>query len=144
MVNRDFIEKKLDLIQEELAHLAEFSSFSMEEVKKDFYKQNTMERLLEKIIMRAVDINEHIISELADEKTKIPETYRETFTEMSNLGIYPKEFGEAISKSAGIRNILVHDYDSDEVDYGRIYSSVSGCLREYHQYCEYILKFLDK
>lgn len=144
MVKKDFIEKKIDLIQMELTRLSEFSNFTLDEVAKDFYKYNTLERLLEKIIMRAVDINEHLLSELATEKTKAPETYRETFLELAKLGVYPEEFAKRISDSVGTRNVLVHDYDDDETDYKKIYTSIGDCLKEYHQYCGYILEFLKK
>jgi len=144
MVKKDFVEKKIDLIQSELVRLAEFSDFTLEEVAADFYKYNTLERLLEKIIMRAVDINEHLLSELATEKTKVPETYKETFMELAKIGVYSEEFATQISKSVGTRNVLVHDYDDDETDYRRIYASVTDCLKEYHQYCGYILEFLKK
>lgn len=144
MVKKDFVEKKIDLIQEELSHLAEFSNFTLEQVASDFYKYNTLERLLEKIIVRAVDVNEHLLSELLTDRTKIPETYRDTFLQLVELGVYPKEFAEQISQSVGTRNVLVHDYDDDKTDYEKIYSSVSECLKEYHQYCEYIITFLKK
>lgn len=144
MVKKDFVEKKIDLIQEELLHLAEFSNFSLEQVSGDFYKYNTLERLLEKIIVRAIDINEHLLSELATEKTKIPETYRETFLRLAEVGVYPEEFAMQISKSVGTRNILVHDYDDDKTDYEKIYTSIADCLKQYHQYCEYVMTFLQK
>jgi len=144
MLKKDFVEKKIDLIQEDLLHLADFSLFTLEQVSGDFYKYNTLERLLEKIIVRAIDINEHLLSELAVEKNKIPETYRETFLQLVELGVYPEKFAVQISKSVGTRNILVHDYDDDKTDYEKIYTSVNDCLKDYHQYCEYILNFLSK
>lgn len=142
MLRCDFVKMKIGLIQEELGRLAEFKEFTLDEVAGDFFKYNTLERLLEKIIMRAIDINQHIIAELADEHTIAPVDYRQTFTEIVAFGVYPKEFGKKIAQSVGTRNVLVHDYDSKKTDYGKIYSSVNDCLKEYHQYCEYILKFL--
>lgn len=144
MIRKDFIEKKIDLIQGELGRLAELSNFTLEEVAADFYKYNTLERLLEKIIMRAVDINEHLLSELATEKTKTPETYKETFIELAKIEVYPEEFAKQIANSVGTRNILVHDYDDENTDYRKIYASIADCLKEYHQYCGYILKFLER
>jgi uncharacterized protein YutE (UPF0331/DUF86 family) len=144
MLRKDFIKKKISLIQEELGNLVVFKEFTLEEVAGDFFKYNTLERLLEKIIIRAIDINQHIIGELADEKTKAPDSYRDTFTEIAKFEVYPKEFGEKISQSVGTRNILVHDYDDEKTDYQKIYYSVDDCLKEYHKYCEYILEFLDK
>lgn len=143
MLNKDFIYKKISLMQEELANLSEFKNFSLDEIAGDFYKLNALERLLEKIIMRAIDINQHLLLELADIKTKAPKTYKETFTELAEIGVYSQEFGARISKSVGTRNILAHEYD-EEVNYSKVYGSISDCLKDYHQYCEYILKFIDK
>lgn len=143
MLREDFIKKKIGLIQEELGNLIVFKDFTLSEITKDFFKYNTLERLLEKIIMRAVDINQHIISELTNEQTKTPTNYQETFIEISKMGVYSMEFGKKIAKSVGTRNVLAHDYDDEETDYGKIYSSVKDCLSDYHQYCEYVLKFLE-
>lgn len=142
MLNEDFIYRKISLIEDELSRLKEFSQYSFNEIVSDFRKQAVVERLLERIITRAIDINQHIIKELADESTSPPKTYKETFLKLADFGIYPQEFAEQISKSVGTRNILVHDYNT--VDYSKIYSSISDCLKDYHQYCEYILKFLEK
>ena len=144
MLDKNFIEMKIDLIQKELGRLSVFRDFTLDEVAGDFFKYKTLERLLEKIIIRAVDINQHIIVEFADEKTLSPIDYRQTFLEIARFGVYPKEFGEGISRSVGTRNVLVHDYDDEKTDYGKIYSSIGDCLRDYHRYCGYILEFLEK
>ena len=132
---------KVSLIEEELERLKEFSGFSFQEIASDFKKQAIIERLLERIINRAIDINQHLIAETLPEEIQSPKSYRETFLKLAEIGVYPQEFAENISKSVGTRNVLVHDYNN--VDYSKIYSSIKDCLRDYHQYCDYILKFLD-
>ena len=52
MIRKDFIERKLDLIQEELEKLKQLSGYTIDQIAADFLKQNTLERLLEKIIIR--------------------------------------------------------------------------------------------
>lgn len=143
MFKKDLIYRKISLIQEDLTKLSELSKFSFKEIVSDFYKQNTLERLLEKIIMRAVDINEHLLLKFSSKNVNPPKTYKETFTELFKIKIYPKEFGERISKSVGVRNILVHEYD-EEIDYSKIYSSITDCLKDYLSYCDYIIKFIEK
>jgi uncharacterized protein YutE (UPF0331/DUF86 family) len=143
MLNKDFVYRKISLMQDDLTKLSELAKFSFSEIVEDFYKQNTLERLLEKIIIRAVDINQHLLLELATKDTNAPKNYKETFTELAKINVYPKEFSENISKSVGTRNILVHEYDDEEVNYNKIYDSVSDCLKDYHQYCNYILKFIE-
>jgi len=142
MFKKDLIQRKISLIQDDLTKLAKLSGFTMEEVSADFMKQATVERLLERIISRAIDVNEHIITELGDIETEPPKDYKATFHLLSKMDIYPKEFGESISKSVGTRNILVHEYD--KIDPRIVYASISDCLKDYHQYCDYILKFLEK
>ena len=133
---------KISLIGEELERLKEFSEFSFQEVVSDFRTQAVVERLLERIINRAIDVNQHLIAETLPEEMQSPKSYKETFLKLAEIGVYPKDFSESIAKSAGTRNALVHDYN--DVDYSKIYSSVSDCLKDYHQYCDYILKFLEK
>lgn len=142
MVNKSFIRRKIDLIQTELQHLSEFKELSLKEIAKDYKKQAIVERLLERIIIRAIDINQHLIAELSTEKIKPPKNYKETFLKLAELGIYSKEFAKNISKSVGLRNILIHEYN--KVDYSKIYSSIVDCLKDYHKYCQYVLKFLEK
>lgn len=142
MVNRDLVKEKISLIQTELARLENFKQLSFQEIISDFSRQAIVERLLERIIGRGVDINQHLISELATKDTSAPKDYRETFLKLPEFGIYPVEFAEQISKIVGTRNILVHEYD--EINYSKIYSSISDCLKDYLAYCDYILKFLSK
>ncbi|MEK7621980.1 MAG: DUF86 domain-containing protein [Patescibacteria group bacterium] len=141
MIREDLVRRKISLIQDELVHLEPFKNFTLDEIAKDYVKQAALERILERIIVRAIDINNHLITALALKDTSPPKDYRETFFCLADLKIYPVEFGKEISKSVGTRNILAHEYD--EVDYQKIYGSINDCLRDYHQYCQYILDFLD-
>lgn len=142
MLNKDFIQRKITLIQEDLGNFSDFAQYSFDEIAQDYVKQAAVERFLERVINRAIDINQHLIAELATEKTSAPLTYTDTFLILADFGIYSREFAKEISKSAGTRNKLVHEYDT--ADPGKIYSSIGDCLRDYHQYCDYILKFLEK
>ena len=65
MVNRDFIYRKISLIEDELMHLTEFENMTLDEVAKDYKSQAIVERLLERIITRAIDVNQHLIGECA-------------------------------------------------------------------------------
>ena len=141
MINKDLVKEKIDLIQIELSRLEEFKKFSFQDIVKDFRNQAIVERLLERIINRGVDINQHLIVELSTEKTETPKDYKKTFLKLAEFKIYPEDFAQRISQSVGTRNILVHEYD--KVDYSKIYSSISDCLKDYMLYCDYIIKFLE-
>lgn len=140
MINKKLINRKIELIQTDLNYLSEFKQSSFDEISKDYKKQALVERFLGRIINRAIDINQHLITELFDKKQASPRSYKDTFLRLADFEIYPVEFASEISKSVGIRDILNHEYDN--VDYSKIYSSISHCLKDYHSYCDYILKFL--
>ena len=142
MVNKRFVQNKINFIQRELVNLEKLSQYSFQEIVSDFFRQSSLERILERIINRAIDINQHLIAELYQKDIEPPKDYRETFLRLTDLKIYPQKFAESISMSVGTRNALVHDYNN--IDYGRIYSSISDCLRDYNEYCHYILKFLER
>lgn len=141
MVNKEFIKRKISLIQDELSNLEKLRGYSLDEIAADFMKLNSLERILEKIIIRAIDINQHLLAELAGKEIEAPKTYKETFLLLAKLDVYSDGFGKKIAKSVGTRNILVHEYD--KVDYSQIYSSIDDCFKDYHKYCEYILDFLN-
>jgi len=141
MINKELVQRKITLIQEDLANFSSFAQYSFDEIAKDYIKQAATERFLERVVNRAIDINQHLIAELATEKTSVPLTYTDTFLRLVDFAIYPKNFASEILKSAGTRNKLTHEYNTTDPD--KIYSSIGDCLRDYHQYCDYILKFLE-
>ena len=144
MLRADFIRRKLELIAEELARLLEFKDASYEEIANDFIKLAAVERILERIVNRAVDVNEHLIGALSTgrEPKTTQLTYRETFLMLANLGVYPHDFADAISKSAGLRNVLVHEYN--DVDRQLVYGSIRTCLSQYREYIDKVEAYLER
>ena len=139
MLDLNFIQRKIKLIQEDLAVLDKFGKLSFDELTKDSVKFSATERFLEKIITRALDINRHIIVELGQGSERI-RGYEDTFYILSDLGVYNKEFAKKIAPSAGLRNRLVHGYNNTKDDI--IYKSVEEAIEQYTKYCSYILKFI--
>ncbi len=141
MLDKNFIIRKINLIQEELKYLIPIKNITFNEIFQDPIKQAAVERFLERVINRAIDVNQHIIAETSKKDVDPPLTYKETFTRLADVGIYPKEFAENISKSVGLRNILLHEYDKTDLE--KLYSSINHCLQDYNKYCQYILDFID-
>jgi uncharacterized protein YutE (UPF0331/DUF86 family) len=141
MLDQDLIKRKSALIQEELLHLTEFESLTLEETARDYRTQAIVERLLERIITRAIDINQHIIAERGTH-LPFPRKYRETFLRLADLDVYSKKFGEQIAPSAGFRNALVHDYNN--IDKEILRKSIGEAIREFNLYTTYVLDFVAK
>ena len=144
MVRHELVARKLQLIAEDLGRLLAFREATYEEITEDFVKMAAVERLLERIVMRAIDVNEHLISELAtgeeDRITRL--TYRDTFLRLAPLGVYDDGFAEKIARSAGLRNILVHDYN--DLDRRIVVGAIRTCLVQYRAYVEHVRDFLDR
>jgi uncharacterized protein YutE (UPF0331/DUF86 family) len=140
MIDREFILEKINLITRDLKRLEVFSDLSIDQIAKDFIKFAALKNILMETIGRAIDINQHFISELSRPETEAPKTYRETFLLLEDLKILPGDFAEEISKSAGLRNVIVHEYNN--LDKVIIYKKVGDAINQYVKYCDYILKSL--
>jgi uncharacterized protein YutE (UPF0331/DUF86 family) len=141
MINRDLIERKCSLMTKDLDRLKPYREKSFDQVASNAADMAVIERLLERIITRAIDINSHLIAELG-KGSEQPYTYEATFQELAQLGVYDAAFAKQIAPSAGLRNRLVHDYN--DTDPQIIFASVGHALEHYAQYCAAILKFAEK
>ena len=140
MLNKEMIKGKITRIDKELSYLADFKDFTFDELAKDYLTYHAVERLIEVIVNFAIDINQHIIANSV--KKDLPFDFKESFLILSDIGLYPKEFASQISQSAGLRNILVHDYA--KIDERKFYNSIKDCLKDYIQYCRYIMDYIVK
>lgn len=141
MLNKEFVQRKLFLNQAELERLKNFENLTVDEIAKDPGKHAACERYLERLITRAIDINQHILSEKGKVSLGVLR-YRDTFLALANLGVYPKEFAEKIAPSAGLRNALVHEYNN--IDPEILRKSIGGAIKEFNEYAGYVLNFLEK
>lgn len=136
-MNPDIILRKLDLITTELPKLKELSKMSQEQYLGNFTNYYTGERIIEKIVGAAIDINTHLIISLGEQ---VPDTYYDSFIIAGRLKILPQDFAEAIAESARMRNKLIHEYEG--IDQKRMYEFLEKAVFQYAKYVEYIERFL--
>lgn len=140
MIDKEMVKNKISRIQQDLTHLREFIGFSFDEAAKNYKTHKIIERIIEVIINEAIDINQHIIVEKGEKD--LPFDFRQSFLLLVDIGVYPREFAQQISKSVGLRNILVHEYL--KLDEKIFYKSIKDCYEDYTKYCRYILDYLTK
>ena len=101
MLRPEFVERKLHLIAEDLLRLSGFRNDAYEALTADPLRLAAVERVLERIVLRAIDINEHLVSALASgaEEKSTRLTYGDTFRRLVDHGVYSREFGGAIARS---------------------------------------------
>ena len=144
MLRREFLERKLQLIAEDLLRLSGFRDESYEALTGDAIRLAAVERILERIVLRAIDVNEHIVTSLASgaEEKSTRLTYGDTFRKLSDHGVYPRAFAEAIARSAGLRNILVHEYN--DIDHRILHASIPVALEQYTTYVDSVRAFVER
>lgn len=143
MLGPEFVRRKLALITEDLERLAAFRDLSLQALRADEVRLAAIERMLERVVMRAIDVNEHLIAALAGAEGRISRlTYRDTFLLLADLGVYGKEFAQRIAASAGLRDILVHDHN--DADRRIVHAAIASCLRDDREYVERVADFVDR
>lgn len=104
-----FVFQKLEEIFGYLDETKDFLKFSDEEILADSGKLHIAERLLQLIVDIMIDINQHFIKEL---NLKIPEDFQGTFYILGENKILPMKFAQKIAPVVGLRNRIVHRYDT--------------------------------
>ncbi len=140
-IDKTFINRKISFIQRDLARLHEFKNETFESVAQDWKKYAIVKNLMIEIIGRAIDINQHLIRQLAKPEHGAPLSYAESFLKLVQLKVLPSDFGEIIAQSAGFRNAVVHGYD--DLDYEIVFTSIKEAVSQYKLYCQYILEFIE-
>lgn len=137
-VDIELILRKTKLLEEDLAQLKNYRDLKLEEYLDNKEIQLVVERLLEKVTGRLIDINYHILRE---EYEIMPEDYYNSFIEMGKNKIITPEFAEEIAKSAGLRNALAHEYE--KIDQSLIFKAIGIALTQIPQYLQKVINFLS-
>ena len=135
MPNLDVIESKIDAIKKYL-HILEPVLLT---VSVDSLEMYAVERLFQLIVDSAIDINTHIISR---SNLETPDDYKGTFGILADSKIIPMDFADLISKSVGLRNLLVHGYE--KVNKKESLSHIIGGIKQYEEYIGFINNYVNK
>ena len=135
MPDLDIIESKLGAIKKYILILKS----NLPTVSVDSLEMYAMERLFQLIVDAAIDINTHIITRSDLEP---PDDYQGTFAILADNKILPQEFADTISKSVGLRNLLVHGYE--KVDKHKALNDISKGIGQYSEYMRHIRDFMEK
>src|SRR3989344_5414993 len=99
-IDIDIIRRKIKLIESDLAKLKKYEDLSLPEYLKDELKQLVVERLLEKITGRTIDLNYHILKE---EYEIMPQDYYNSFIEIGKTKLISEDLAKQMAAMAGLR-----------------------------------------
>ena len=138
-LDRALVRRKLAAISQNLADLRPIAALSLSEFMSDRLRRKAVERLLQEVVEAAVDVNLHVLRTL---EVELPGDYYTSFIELGRRGVIVKNLAERLAPAAGLRNRLVHEYDTiddsivlDAVglanhDFGAFVSAIEGYLRQ--------------
>ena len=121
-----------------LKKLEPFKAKEKEELLKDPYLQDIVERNLEVAAQAVIDIANRIISIEGLEK---PRDYYGAIIRLGEAGILSLEFSEKLAPIAGFRNILVHDYL--DINWDEVYHNLHQ-LNDFSRFMKQIKNWMTK
>jgi len=106
MVDRAFIQKKLDRLAEYIADLEEQQHVSVTDWETNKMLRNHIERTLHKAVENCLDIGKHLIAGMG---LRTPEDYKDIMVILAEAGILPKENFKirAVEEGTTVREIVV-------------------------------------
>lgn len=136
-IDDQLITRKGKLIEEDLQKLSVYALLTETEYCNKEETQLAVERLLERIIGRLIDVNYHI---LKNTYQAMPLDYYDSFLAMAKYGILSEKQAREVAKATGLRNILAHEYD--EVDPSKVYQAIHFALEQIPLYLKTIMEKL--
>ncbi len=137
MIDKDLLARKILLISTDLNEIESHAEVPIKEYLEDTLLQAAMERYLERMIGRMIDINYHISTELGEAP---PPDYFQSFLVLGDLDVMPVEFAREMATTAGLRNRLAHEYD--RLDPEKVHEAAGRAAGDVSKYLEYIAKLL--
>jgi uncharacterized protein YutE (UPF0331/DUF86 family) len=137
-VEEEIIRRKLATIVENLKALEPIGKMTLREYVQELYKRKATERLLQELIEAAIDINTYIIVQTGN---KVPDDYYESFIKLGELNIISSDLAEKLAPSAGLRNRLVHEYDT--LEHSMVLAAVIRAGELYPNYIQEIEDYIS-
>ena len=106
---KQFVETKLNEFRSYVQELENLLKLGDDVILKDLDKLRHLERAFQLAVDIMIDINQHFINEL---KFPVSDDFQSTFYILGDNNILPKEFADHVAPIAGIRNRIVHGYET--------------------------------
>jgi uncharacterized protein YutE (UPF0331/DUF86 family) len=134
-VDQDLLQKKISLILENLKELEAIHQKGWRHYESTKHTRKLAERFVQETIEAAIDMNNHILTELGHGP---PHDYFSSFKKMGENNILAVDLANHLAPAASLRNRIVHQYD--ELDHKIIFDSLKKLLELFPKYLAAIRK----
>ncbi len=138
-VDPELVRRKASLILEDLERLRPLAEESLDAFLTSAVRVAACERLLERIIGRMIDVNYHLRTESGHAP---PRDDHDSFVLLGELGVLPHERAVELSRAAGLRNRLAHEYDT--VDPAQVHAAAGRALTDIREYLRAVEDFVAR
>ena len=134
-----FVVAKLNELNVYAKELAEVLKLNDENILKDLDKLRHAERAFQLTVDTMLDINQHFIKEL---KLPVYSDFQSTFYLLGEKGVLPKTFSDKLAPIVGLRNRIVHRYES--INRRVFVKELRKNFGDFQKYADLISKYLNK
>ena len=139
MIDPELVTRKMVLIVQDLSALEPIARKALADYLASPIDEVVVERFLERIIGRMIDVNYHLIVETGHPP---PPDYYQSFLQLAQLGVLDHEFATRIAGCAGLRNRIVHEYN--ELDPRKVYEALPAALQDIPVYLQRVRDHLGR
>jgi len=139
MIDKEVITKKFQELNRYLKELEDFKSISWSEFSSSLSKQWMVFHGLQLSIQALIDVGNHILATMGENRI---EDYTDIIDKLGERNIIPSQFARQIRGMVGLRNILIHEYVS--IDLNKIYEIFKNRLDDFRDFIKYIEQFMKK
>lgn len=133
----DSVVAKLELMRGALDVLDSVGAPTAEDLRADPVLRGAVERYLMLLVDQAVAVNLHLANTLGDGAER---DYTASFPAAAAVGAIPAELADELARSAGMRNVLVHEYV--RVDLDLVAAAVPTAVDGYRRYVSAVAAFV--
>lgn len=107
--DRAVVRRKLAVIVRNLRELEDLARTPLAAYLADLRTRKLTERFLQEAIEAAIDINRHLVRVSGGRPV---DDNHASFLRMADVGVLPRDLATGLVRAAGLRNHLVHEYDT--------------------------------
>ena len=137
MVDVETVRARLRILDRNFRRLVPYLDMPLHDFLASEDAQDIVEHNLRLAVQACIDIAAHV---LADGGFRVPNTYKELFSEMARAGWVQGDLASRLGGAAGFRNVLVHEYAA--LDLGKVYDHLQH-LDDLRAFAAAVLTRLD-